>query len=147
MSKVRDCDAIVVNLRLITHTYSCRKTAPVDATNFQQAKELTCPLGCGAHWCKQCNRTFKRGGIHSCDRQAEMNQLLGQQNWKKCPGVSPFLFSPPFPLTHTSVASQVPVEKGLWQFLHTGNSLLNCSVAQVCNHMTCRCNWYGFATI
>jgi len=72
---------------------SCRNTAAVDPVDFREAKELTCPLGCGAHWCKQCNITFERGGLHSCDGQAEMDHLLGQKDWKKCP------------------ACQVPVEK------------------------------------
>ena len=103
----------MLKLKSTTHRHSCRKTAPVDATDFRQAKELTCPLGCGAHWCKQCNITFQRGGVHSCDGQAEMDQLLGQKNWKKCPGMSRFLFSPAAPLAHASVACQVPVEKSL----------------------------------
>ena len=114
MSEVRDCDARMLKLKSTTHHHSCHKTTPVGATDFQQAKELTLPFSCGAHWCKQCNRIFQHGGVHSCDRQAEMDQLLGQKNWKKCLGMSPSLFSPPVPLAHTSVACQVPVEKILW---------------------------------
>ena len=114
----------------------------MDVADFRQATALSCPLGCGAHWCKKCNMTFTRGGIHSCDGQAEMDHLLGQKDWKKCPGMSPFLFSPPIALAHTCIACQVPVEKSAWRFPHN-DSLLNCSVAQGCNHMTCRCNWYG----
>ena len=94
-----------------TNRRSCRKTVPVDAVDFREAKELDCPQGCGAHWCKQCSQTFKRGDIHSCDGQAEMDRLLGQKDWKKCPGMHRSFFSRPAPLTHTSVACQVPVEK------------------------------------
>ena len=100
MSKVRDYGGIMVNLErwLTVHRYSCHKTTPVDVVDFREAKELTCPQGCGAHWCKQCNRTFDRGGVHSCDGEAELNQLLGQNNWKRCPGMYNLFFGRPIPL-------------------------------------------------
>ena len=92
----------MVNLELwlTAHRHSCHKTTPVDVVDFRQATELTCPQGCGAHWCKQCNRTFERGGIHSCDGQAELDQLLGQNNWKRCPGVY-FFFPSTSPTSYT----------------------------------------------
>ena len=124
------------------HCHRCRKTAPVDAIDFREAKELSCPRGCGAHWCKQCNMAFERGGVHSCDGQAEMDLLLGQKDWKKCPGVYSLFFSKQVPLPYTYVACQVPVEKSSCRFLTLTNALLNCSTAQGCNHMTCRCHWY-----
>ena len=82
-----------LELRLIVHRHSCHETTRMDVIDFREAKELTCPRGCGAHWCKQCNRTFERGGVHSCDGEVELNQLLKQNNWKRCPGMYNLFFS------------------------------------------------------
>ena len=87
MSKVRNFDVIFVELRSITYRHRCHNTAAVDLVDFQKAKNVTCPLGCGAQWCKQCNQNIDPGRTHSCDGQAEMDYLLGQKDWKKCPGL------------------------------------------------------------
>lgn len=64
----------------------CRESARVDLDDFKETKVLDCPLKCGAHFCKECHQEVERGKTHSCDGQAEMDDLAAQQNWKKCPG-------------------------------------------------------------
>ena len=78
---------MTVELVSTTHRHSCYQIAHVEAAVFREAKGFTCPRGCGAHWCKQCNRTFERGGIHSCDGQAELGQLLQMNKRRNCPGM------------------------------------------------------------
>ena len=143
MPDVRDSGIIAVSPRLTTLHHRCHITVPMEAKVFEAAREVTCPLGCGAHWCKQCNRTFELGGIHSCDGQAELDRLLAQHNWKKCPGMCHLFISRLVPIFHTTVACGVPVEKSLSPFLLFDNLWLNCFIAEGCNHITCWCRWYG----
>ncbi|CAG8564553.1 12076_t:CDS:2, partial [Acaulospora colombiana] len=58
----------------------------VDAEDFRETDVLDCPLGCGAHWCKNCHREIERNKKHSCDGQEEFDELARDQKWKKCPG-------------------------------------------------------------
>ena len=143
MSKVRHFDTIFVELRSITYRHRCHNTPAVDPVDVREAKNLTCPLGCGAHWCKQCNQTFEVGGIHSCDGQAEMDHLLGQKNWKKCPGLCLSSSNDDPPLLTLLQLAKCLSRKVRDDSSTLFNSLLNCSIVQGCNHMTCRCNWCG----
>jgi hypothetical protein len=59
----------------------------VDAEDFREADVLDCPLGCPAHWCKNCHRIIEKGKEHSCDGQKEFDELAREQKWKKCPGM------------------------------------------------------------
>ncbi|KAG8830300.1 hypothetical protein FRC18_008305 [Serendipita sp. 400] len=68
----------------------CRESTRVDSEDFRAAELLDCPLGCGAHWCKDCHQEVEKGQKHSCDGQAEMDNLAQAQGWKQCPGCSTY---------------------------------------------------------
>lgn len=67
--------------------FSCKKSTPLDAEDFRLARDLTCPMGCGAHWCKNCHREYPQGATHSCDGQAEFNEMVQHQRqlFRRCP--------------------------------------------------------------
>jgi hypothetical protein len=76
----------------------CKKSAPIDAEDFQATKVMDCPLRCGAHWCKNCHREIPRGQLHSCDGEEEFKALIQAQSglFKKCPSEFHMLPVPPF---------------------------------------------------
>lgn len=69
---------------------SCRETVFVDRDEYEAVDVITCPLpGCNHTWCKACSQTIEDGGpAHSCDGTAELDHLISEQGWKRCPGVS-----------------------------------------------------------
>jgi hypothetical protein len=71
--------------------FRCKETTRVDSEDFREAEFLDCPLGCGAHWCKNCHQEVERNKKHSCDGQAEFDELAKAQNWRACPGTPPSL--------------------------------------------------------
>jgi hypothetical protein len=77
----------------------------VDSEDFRELKEFDCPRKCGAHWCKDCHQEFATGTKHSCDGEAEFEELAKQQQWKRCPGIL-FLFHSFHPLRALTCLSQ-----------------------------------------
>lgn len=65
----------------------CKISTPVDAEDFGAAETLDCPVGCGAHWCKDCNQQIERGANHSCDGELEFKELMARNPtlFRRCP--------------------------------------------------------------
>ncbi|KAJ6525855.1 hypothetical protein B0H10DRAFT_2156894 [Mycena sp. CBHHK59/15] len=68
---------------------ACRNTVSLDREQHQRARILTCPLPrCAGMWCKQCNQRVSPNARHSCDGEAETQDLARRAGWKTCPGCS-----------------------------------------------------------
>ncbi|KAJ6556905.1 hypothetical protein B0H10DRAFT_1894687 [Mycena sp. CBHHK59/15] len=65
---------------------ACRNTISLDREQFQQTRILACPLpNCTGMWCKECNQRVGKAR-HSCDGEAEKQDLARREGWKTCPG-------------------------------------------------------------
>ncbi|KAI0250869.1 hypothetical protein BJV78DRAFT_525543 [Lactifluus subvellereus] len=65
----------------------CQQSMFVARDEHEEAKIIVCPLpGCNHLWCKQCQQTIEtKGSKHSCDGTSELDHLMKQQGWKRCP--------------------------------------------------------------
>ncbi|KAM5539613.1 hypothetical protein V8D89_006722 [Ganoderma adspersum] len=72
----------------IIHCRKCVNTMFVDKEDYQQMQEIVCPLsGCEYSWCKLCLQAIEtEGPKHSCDGASELDHLMQQRGWKRCPG-------------------------------------------------------------
>ncbi|KXN84683.1 putative E3 ubiquitin-protein ligase ARI9 [Leucoagaricus sp. SymC.cos] len=70
------------------HCRRCKKTMLVVRQELDETKILSCPWpGCNYVWCKACQQAVEVGGPpHSCDGSSELQHLMQEQGWKKCPG-------------------------------------------------------------
>ncbi|KDQ06302.1 hypothetical protein BOTBODRAFT_121700 [Botryobasidium botryosum FD-172 SS1] len=65
----------------------CEKSLVVDRDDYQANEIISCPLpGCRGHWCKKCSQITNPQQRHTCDGSAELDRLIDQQKWKRCPG-------------------------------------------------------------
>jgi len=65
----------------------CQQTMFVARDEHQEAEVIVCPLpDCNHAWCKQCQRSIDiTGPRHSCDGTLELDHLVKQKGWKRCP--------------------------------------------------------------
>ncbi|PVF96269.1 hypothetical protein CPB86DRAFT_762494 [Serendipita vermifera] len=77
----------LANFCIMLECPRCKQSAPVDAEDFREMQFMDCPVGCGAHWCKNCHREIEQGRTHSCDGEAEYKELIEsqRQNFRRCP--------------------------------------------------------------
>ena len=80
-------------LRVADKLNRCQQTVSVDKEEYKAQKTIACPLrGCNHVWCKACSREIEIGGPqHSCDGSSELNHLMNERGWRKCPGMPSFL--------------------------------------------------------
>jgi hypothetical protein len=58
----------------------------VDRDDYDDNAILACPI-CYHHWCKTCQQdTPLDGPEHSCDGSKELDNLVKNEGWKRCPG-------------------------------------------------------------
>ena len=58
----------------------------VDRDDYDNSAILACPI-CYHHWCKTCQQdTPLDGPEHSCDGSKELDNLVKNEGWKRCPG-------------------------------------------------------------
>jgi len=66
--------------------FRCRNSMFVDRSDHNDCAILTCPV-CYHHWCKTCQQdTPLNGPEHSCDGLKELDNLVKNKGWKRCPG-------------------------------------------------------------
>lgn len=75
-----------VSRSLIANVSSCENEVAIDREEHDAAAILVCPLSCGYRWCKTCQQETPFGLEHSCDGAAELDYLLTNEGWKRCPG-------------------------------------------------------------
>ncbi|TFK72289.1 hypothetical protein BDN72DRAFT_792665 [Pluteus cervinus] len=65
----------------------CRRSVNIDRQEYEENAILACPLpGCNYGWCKNCQQAIVQNGPrHSCDGTNELDHLMTQQGWKRCP--------------------------------------------------------------
>ncbi|TFK65855.1 hypothetical protein BDN72DRAFT_800715 [Pluteus cervinus] len=77
----------LVQFSILVHCRQCKQSAFIDREEHEAASIIGCPLpNCSFSWCKQCNQQVTFGVKHSCDGSAELDHLMQEQGWKKCPG-------------------------------------------------------------
>ncbi|KAG8949816.1 hypothetical protein FRC03_000230 [Tulasnella sp. 419] len=67
----------------------CGKSVNVDKDDLRAASIITCPVpGCRGMWCRECSQFVDDadGANHSCDGTKELDRLLMQKGWRRCPG-------------------------------------------------------------
>ncbi|KAF7308308.1 RING-type domain-containing protein [Mycena chlorophos] len=75
---------------VLIHCRNCNSGISVDRTDHNATTIIQCPLlDCKFKWCKECQQEVHLiGPVHSCDGTNEMNHLLAQRGWRRCPGGS-----------------------------------------------------------
>jgi hypothetical protein len=65
----------------------CQRSMFVARDEHDETNLISCPLpDCNHVWCKLCQRSVDfRGPKHSCDGTAELDHLMKEQGWKRCP--------------------------------------------------------------
>ena len=63
-----------------------------DKKDLEESNKITCPLPrCNHTWCKLCSLPMGQSGPdHSCDGLSELDYLIKQKGWRKCPSTSCF---------------------------------------------------------
>ncbi|PCH33340.1 hypothetical protein WOLCODRAFT_14646 [Wolfiporia cocos MD-104 SS10] len=71
------------------HCRRCDQECFVDRVDYDATDVIECPvgLGCTFTWCKACSLEVSSDGpTHSCDGTNELDYLMQQHGWKRCPG-------------------------------------------------------------
>ncbi|KAJ7066410.1 hypothetical protein C8F01DRAFT_1123157 [Mycena amicta] len=78
----------IASLSTLIHCRKCKEGVFVDRGEHDAAENIACPLPrCNFVWCKACQQEITMGGPkHSCDGSSEMDHLLAQKGWRRCPG-------------------------------------------------------------
>jgi hypothetical protein len=65
----------------------CKQTFFADKQDLAQTDRIVCPLPrCGHIWCRECQQPLSPNGAqHSCDGVLELNHLIAQRGWCRCP--------------------------------------------------------------
>jgi hypothetical protein len=65
----------------------CKRPSRVDQHDYKLVSIVSCPrMNCDATWCKKCSQLITAISEHSCDGSKELDTLIQDQNWKRCPG-------------------------------------------------------------
>jgi len=76
----------MVQFSILLHCRKCRNSMFVDRDDYDDNAILACPI-CYHHWCKTCQQdTPLDGPEHSCDGSKELDNLVKNEGWKRCPG-------------------------------------------------------------
>ncbi|KAF7309964.1 RING-type domain-containing protein [Mycena indigotica] len=77
----------IASLSILIHCRKCKEGVFVDRGEHDAAEIIGCPLPrCNFVWCKACQQEIVSGGPkHSCDGSSEMDHLLAQRGWRRCP--------------------------------------------------------------
>jgi len=69
------------------HCRECNKTFSADREDFEAMSIISCQcMGCNHMWCKQCQQSISDDGpAHSCNGGLELEHLITQRGWKRCP--------------------------------------------------------------
>ncbi|KAF7308998.1 RING-type domain-containing protein [Mycena kentingensis (nom. inval.)] len=79
----------IASLSILIHCRKCKESVFVDRHEHDATEVIACPLPrCNFAWCKACQQEILMGSgpKHSCDGSSEMEHLLAQRKWKRCPG-------------------------------------------------------------
>jgi len=81
-------DLEMAALAIEIHCPGCNRMVSVPRQEYEETSTITCPLpNCNHRWCKTCRHAVPIGdAMHSCDGLAELDGLVKNRGWRRCPG-------------------------------------------------------------